>query len=85
MKDPIDFLNDGKIREMTLDDGSKIYIYGVDLLRVLVGKNRETAKWAMVYVSEIGRFRPYIKWKDEHGREEELFLDEFIISKEGEK
>lgn len=79
MKDPIDFLNDGKIREMTLEDGTKIYIYGVGVLSVLVGENRKTAKWCMVHLNELDWFRPYIKWK------EELFLDEFEISKERSK
>lgn len=80
MKDPIDFLNDGKIREMTLQDGSKIYIYGVRVLSVLVGKNEKTAKLEMVHLHPFEWNRPYIKWNGG-----ELFLDEFKISKEKEK
>lgn len=80
MKDPIDFLNDGKIREMTLRDGSKIYIFEVRVLSVLVGKNKKTAKLTMVDCSPLDWGRPYIKWNGE-----ELFLDEFKISKERKK
>ena len=86
MKDPIDFLNDGKIREMTLEDGTKIYIYGVGVLSVLIGEDRKTAKWHIVNTNELSWFRPYIKWKDKKTYiEKELFLDEFKISKERKK
>lgn len=63
------------MKEATLEDGSKIYIFDVNHLYVKVGKDRETAKAAIV---KSMHGRPYITYTDDKTlKSEDIYIDEF--------